>query len=315
MNFGDFLGNDGIKQRLNEAERAGRLSHAWLLIGPEGSGRHTLARQLIAAMQCTADGERPCMRCTACKKVLSDMHPDVITVDAPDKKTIPVKLVRDACADLFVRPNEGARKIYLFPRAHELNAQGQNALLKCIEEPPPYGTFFLLSEQPLLPTVQSRCVELRLCPLPEATLLRALGQRAPSSTDAQRRTAAAQSEGYLGRALKLLEAGGGLLPQTEALVGALGSKVQLLSVLIPMERMTREALRAVLLQWRELVAQALLCRAGATNGYPQAQTLAARCTAASLLADADALAEALSMLDGNVGPAHLCGWLAVKLSA
>ena len=180
MNFGDFLGNDGIKQRLNEAERAGRLSHAWLLIGPEGSGRHTLARQLIAAMQCTADGERPCMRCTACKKVLSDMHPDVITVDAPDKKTIPVKLVRDACADLFVRPNEGARKIYLFPRAHDLNAQGQNALLKCIEEPPPYGTFFLLSEQPLLPTVQSRCVELRLCPLPEATLLRALGQRAPS---------------------------------------------------------------------------------------------------------------------------------------
>ena len=207
----------GFKQRLNEAERAGRLSHAWLVIRPEGSGRLTLARQLIAAMQCTADGERPCMRCTACKKVLSDMHPDVITVDAPDKKTIPVKLVRDACADLFVRPNEGARKVYLFPRAHELNAQGQNALLKCIEEPPPYGAFFLLSEQPLLPTVQSRCVELRLCPLPEATLLRALGQRAPSSTDAQRRTAAAQSEGYLGRALRLLEAGGGLLPQTEAL--------------------------------------------------------------------------------------------------
>ena len=73
MNFGDFLGNDGIKQRLNEAERAGRLSHARLLIGPEGSGRHTLAWQLIAAMQCTADGERPCMRCTACKKGFTEL--------------------------------------------------------------------------------------------------------------------------------------------------------------------------------------------------------------------------------------------------
>ncbi len=314
MNFGDFLGNDGLKRRLNEAERTGRLSHAWLLLGPEGSGRHTLARLLIAAMQCTADGERPCLRCAACKKVLAGVHPDVVTVDAPDKKTVPVKLVRDACADLYVRPNEGRRKIYVFPRAHELNAQGQNALLKCIEEPPAYGAFFLLSEQPLLPTVHSRCAELRLCPLPEETLLRALARRAPDASDERRRLAAAQSGGYLGRALRLLESGGGLLPQTEALVPALGSKRELLSVLIPMERMTREALRAVLLQWRELIAQALLCRAGARAGFPQAQALAARCSAASLLAAADALAEAISMLDGNVSPAHLCGWLAVKLA-
>ena len=297
--------------RLRAAAGRGALPHALIF---SGSGdRVAAARYTAAAMECTAQ-HKPCLTCPACRKVVQDIHPDVSFVRDAEHKELSIDTVRAMRADAFIRPNEGARKVYLFPRAHELNAQGQNALLKCIEEPPPYGAFFLLSEQPLLPTVQSRCVELRLCPLPEATLLRALGQRAPSSTDAQRRTAAAQSEGYLGRALRLLESGGGLLPQTEALVGALGSKVQLLSVLIPMERMTREALRAVLLQWRELVAQALLCRAGATSGYPQAQTLAARCTAASLLADADALAEALSMLDGNVGPAHLCGWLAVKLS-
>lgn len=311
MELLDFAKTD-TAARLRAAAKRGALSHALIF---SGSGdRVSAARYAAAAMECTAES-KPCLACPACRKVMQDIHPDVTFVRDAEHKELSIDTVRAMRADAFIRPNEGARKVYLFPRAHDLNAQGQNALLKCIEEPPPYGTFFLLSEQPLLPTVQSRCVELRLCPLPEATLLRALGQRAPSSTDAQRRTAAAQSEGYLGRALRLLESGGGLLPQTEALVGALGSKVQLLSVLIPMERMTREALRAVLLQWRELVAQALLCRAGATNGYPQAQTLAARCTAASLLAHADALAEALSMLDGNVGPAHLCGWLAVKLSA
>ena len=75
-------------------------------------------------MQCTADGERPLYALHGLQKVLSDMHPDVITVDAPDKKTIPVKLVRDACADLFVRPNEGARKIYLFPRRARAECAG-----------------------------------------------------------------------------------------------------------------------------------------------------------------------------------------------
>ena len=74
---------------------------------------------------------------------------------------------------------KGQRKIYLFPRAQDLNQQGQNVLLKSIEEPPPYGTFLLLAEhaEQLLPTIRSRCVELRLSPLPEAVLLPALRER------------------------------------------------------------------------------------------------------------------------------------------
>ena len=170
MKLAALLGNDTLKQRLSALQAKGKLTHSFLLTGPEGSGRHTLARILCAAMQCTAPGERPCGVCPQCRKVLDGAHPDICIVDDPEKKTIPVKLVRDACTDLYIRPNEGQRKIYLFPRAQDLNQQGQNVLLKSIEEPPPYGTFLLLAEhaEQLLPTIRSRCVELRLSPLPEA---------------------------------------------------------------------------------------------------------------------------------------------------
>lgn len=176
MKLAALLGNDTLKQRLSALQAKGKLTHSFLLTGPEGSGRHTLARILCAAMQCTAPGERPCGVCRSARKVLDGAHPDICIVDDPEKKTIPVKLVRDACIDLYIRPNEGQRKIYLFPRAQDLNQQGQNVLLKSIEEPPPYGTFLLLAEhaEQLLPTIRSRCVELRLSPLPEAVLLPAL---------------------------------------------------------------------------------------------------------------------------------------------
>ena len=146
MKLAALLGNDTLKQRLSALQAKGKLTHSFLLTGPEGSGRHTLARILCAAMQCTAPGERPCGVCPQCRKVLDGAHPDICIVDDPEKKTIPVKLVRDACTDLYIRPNEGQRKIYLFPRAQDLNQQGQNVLLKSIEEPPPYGTFLLLAE-------------------------------------------------------------------------------------------------------------------------------------------------------------------------
>ena len=191
MKLAALLGNDTLKQRLSALQAKGKLTHSFLLTGPEGSGRHTLARILCAAMQCTAPGERPCGVCQQCRKVLDGAHPDICIVDDPEKKTIPVKLVRDACTDLYIRPNEGQRKIYLFPRAQDLNQQGQNVLLKSIEEPPPYGTFLLLAEhaEQLLPTIRSRCVELRLSPLPEAVLLPALRERFPDVPEGTLRAA------------------------------------------------------------------------------------------------------------------------------
>ena len=161
MSFDTLLGNDTIKARLSSALSNRRLSHCFLITGPVGSGKHTLARLLSAAMQCTQE-TKPCLQCSQCRKVLDGMHPDIIHVTDSDRKAVSVKIVREACADLYIRPNEGNRKIYLFDQ--ELNPQGQNALLKSIEEPPPYGSFLLLTQhaEQMLPTIRSRCVELRL---------------------------------------------------------------------------------------------------------------------------------------------------------
>lgn len=314
MNFGDFLGNEPLKERLSNALSRDQLSHCYLITGPVGSGRHTLARRLAAAMQCTGNGDRPCGQCPQCRKVLHGTHPDILTVDDAEKKTIPVKLVRDACADLYVRPNEGAKKIYCFPRAQDLNAQGQNALLKCIEEPPAYGVFLLLAEQPeqLLPTIRSRCVHLRLSPLPEAVLRNALRSRFPNASGDRLDTAAAC--GYLGQAIARMQEDVPLLPQVIALSRAYceRSPGAVLRVLTPMERLKREQLRPILLQWRVLLTDAITCRSTAVP-YAESRQLAAARTDSDLLSAAQAAKYALTLLEANVSPAHICGMLAVRL--
>ena len=167
MDMDALLGNARLKSVLAAAFAADRFSHCYLLAGPEGSGKHTLARILAAAMECTAGAKRPCGVCLQCRKVLDGVHPDVITVDDPDKKTVTVELIRKARADVYIKPNEGRRKVYLIPRAADMNAAAQNALLKVIEEPPDYAAFLLLTDgaERLLPTIRSRSVPLLLTPL------------------------------------------------------------------------------------------------------------------------------------------------------
>ena len=91
MGFETLLGNEHIKQNLTQSLNKGRISHFYLISGPEGSGKHTLARLLAAAILCTGSNA-PCGSCAACRKVLSDCHPDFITMDDPEKKTVPLPL-------------------------------------------------------------------------------------------------------------------------------------------------------------------------------------------------------------------------------
>ena len=143
MGFETLLGNSRLKENLTGAIRQGRISHFYLISGPLGSGKKTLARLLAAAMQCTA-GEKPCGVCKDCRKALQNTHPDVIWVEDPEHKTVSVRIVRQMRESIFIRPNEGQRKIYIFPQ--ELGPEGQNALLKVLEEPPAYGAFLLLTD-------------------------------------------------------------------------------------------------------------------------------------------------------------------------
>ena len=316
MPFDSLLGNGTLKQRLTASLSRDCSSHSYLISGPVGSGKHTLANLLSAALQCTGE-TKPCCRCNQCRKVLEGIHPDVITVDDPEKKTISVKLVRQVCSDLYIRPNEGKKKIYLFPRAQDMRTEAQNALLKCIEEPPPYGVFLFLAEhsEQLLTTIRSRCVELRMSPLSDKIIQNELHRRFPNGDPTTMSAALLRSEGYLGQALKLTEEKAALLPQTEAFVAAYssGDPAALLSVLVPMEKLKREQLRPIFSEWLMLISAALRVRSGLPSAHPLCDRLAASRSTAALLRGANAIREAIDLTDANVGPAHICGALSILL--
>ena len=277
MGFDALLGNEQLKENLSAARRKGRLSHFYLLSGPRGSGKHTLADLIAAAMLC-AEPDGPCGVCRSCRKILGGSHPAYITVDAPDKKISPVQLVRDIRADVYIKPNEGARKIYLFPRAQDLNTEGQNTLLKILEEPPSYGVFLLLTDNPekLLPTVRSRCVELKLRALPEELLRTRLRAEFPEADGGMLESAIRRSGGYLGQARELLS-GGGLSEQANRFAAAFAARdvFALQQLLTPMEKWKRDVLIPALLEWLELLEQALLVRSGLTAVTSQAAAIGA----------------------------------------
>ena len=230
---------------------------------------------------------------------------------------MPVELIRQARADMFVQPNESDHKIYQFPRAQDMGIPGQNALLKVLEEPPAYGVFLLLTDNPdkLLPTVRSRCTELKMQALPPETLQKQLREDFPKASQEDREAAAVRSGGYLGQARTLLAQGAEIPPQTEQFVEAFARRDALLltQVLVPMEKWKREALSEVLRQWLEILEGALLNRSGGGAVPALARELAQRRTAADLYRGITALKKALDYTMSNVSPAAVCGWLSWEL--
>ena len=154
---------DPVLSRLRAAAARGALSHALLFTGP--GDRLAAARFASAAFQCTGR-DRPCGVCPACRKVREGIHPDVSAVRDEEHKFLSVETIREVRRDAYIRPNEGARKVYLFPDCALLTEQDQNVLLKLVEEGPPYAAFLFCAENPaaVLQTLRSRCVELKLQP-------------------------------------------------------------------------------------------------------------------------------------------------------
>lgn len=163
MNLNTLSGNRRVKETLNRQEQGRGLAHAYLISGPKGSGRHTLAGLLAAAMLCTGNGEKPCGVCPNCRRVLEKIHPDVSSL-SEDGKPFSVDQVRELRRDAYIRPNQGTRKIYILDQADRMNASAQNAMLKLLEEGPAYSVFLLLAENGggVLETVRSRCEQLSL---------------------------------------------------------------------------------------------------------------------------------------------------------
>ena len=310
MGFEELLGNERLRDNLSGSIARGRISHFYLISGPAGSGKRTLARLLAAAILCQGS-RKPCGVCNPCRKVINGSHPDFITVNDPEHKNVSVQIIRQFREDVFIRPNESDHKIYLLPQP--LGIEGQNALLKILEEPPAYGVFILLTDNPekLLPTVRSRCTELALQPLPESLLRRVLAEDFPNADTDALSAAITRSGGYLGQARELLAAGSAGSAQTELFLRGYGQRdaVTLLQALVPMEKWKRDQLIPELQQWTDLVENALACRSGAPAATPMARELSQRRSARELLTAIEHLQKATDYAQGNISPAAICGWL------
>lgn len=205
MRFLQFAGNARAKELAGSAFDSGRFPHALLIDGPAGSGKRTFARILAQAAVCEGTGEKPCGVCRQCRNALSLHHPDIIEVEGgKGPRSFSVDAVRKVRTSAAVGPNDAARKIYLLIHVQNMTEQAQNALLKIIEEPPPYALFLLTCDSRfrVLPTVRSRCMELSLAPVSEDEAVEALCARDAGLSQTDARTAARMSGGLVGQAEK-----------------------------------------------------------------------------------------------------------------
>jgi len=210
--FQDVLGHDHAKRHLMRALQDGLVSHAYMIEGPQGVGKRTLAGAFIHALLCEDPQQGPdlfdaCGRCGNCRLLDHGSHPDVVFLRPEDgKKAISVQQIRAGLvSDIEVYPYRSSHKIYVIEEADKLGISAQNAMLKTIEEPPAYAVILLLCENAasLLPTILSRCVKISLQPLSGELIEKALKDRGISEGDAG--IFASFAQGCLGRALALAE--------------------------------------------------------------------------------------------------------------
>lgn len=209
--FDDLIDQERPVQRLKTLLRRGVVPHALLFHGIEGVGKAQAALALAMALNCSeaasaAAAEAPCGACRACRKLQSGQHPDLLTV-SPSGPLIRVGQVRELCDTLALKPYEARTRVVIINDARAMNPEAANALLKVLEEPPARTLLILVTTQAtdLLPTIVSRCQQLRFGPISRSALASLLTERhgiEPEAAD----IASAMSGGSLTRALRFSQA-------------------------------------------------------------------------------------------------------------
>jgi DNA polymerase-3 subunit delta' len=164
MSFAELKGQQPkVADQLQQALSRKRLAHAYLFYGPHGSGKEAMARTLAKALNCEAGREDSCDKCDSCRRIDSGSHPDVHWIRPESKsRKITVEQVREFEKGVNLKPSLGRVKVGVVVDADCMGAEGANAFLKTLEEPPSQTVILLLTEEPqrLLPTILSRCLRI-----------------------------------------------------------------------------------------------------------------------------------------------------------
>lgn len=218
MSWHGIIGHDKVVEQFRRALSRGRLASSFLFAGPSGIGKRSFALKLAQALLCENHPEEsldPCEHCPACLQVIAGTHPDFQLVSKPvDKSFIPLELLigdkehrrrEGLCHYIALKPYKGGCKIAVIDDADYLNAEGANALLKTLEEPPPRSVLILIGTSPAkqLPTIRSRCQLIRFQPLDADTVARLLTDKGIVQDAAEARRLARHGDGSLERAGEL----------------------------------------------------------------------------------------------------------------
>ena len=203
--FKDVVGHKDILKYISSAVENNRVSHAYILNGERGSGKKMLANLFAMTLLCETGDNEPCGKCHSCKQAESGNHPDIIWVTHEKPNSISVDDIRTQVNNTVdIKPYQGPYKVYIIPQADMMTPQAQNAILKTIEEPPSYAVFLLLTEnaETLLPTINSRCVMLKLRNIKD-TLIKKYLMENLEIPDYKADMCTAFAQGNMGRAIML----------------------------------------------------------------------------------------------------------------
>ncbi len=203
--FKDIIGHEQIIEHLQNAITMDKVSHAYIINGPDKSGKMMLAEAFAAALQCESGKAEPCMECHSCRQAQGRNQPDILYVRHEKPNTISVDDIRlQLNNEIAIKPYSSKYKIYIIDEAEKMNAQAQNALLKTIEDPPPYAVILLLTANAdlFLPTILSRCVTLNIKAVPDEKIKKYLMSRY-QIPDYQADVCTAFAQGNVGKAIQL----------------------------------------------------------------------------------------------------------------
>lgn len=205
--FQDILGHEQIIEHLQNAIKTDKVSHAYILDGPDMSGKKMIADAFSMTLECEKKGTEPCMECHSCKQALGKNQPDIIYLQHEKPNTISVDDIRSQINNgIGVKPYSSPYKVYIVDEAEKMNVQAQNALLKTIEEPPAYAVILLLTNNAeiFLPTILSRCVRLSLKAVPDEKIKAYLMENY-EVPDYKADVCVAFAQGNVGKAIELAE--------------------------------------------------------------------------------------------------------------